>query len=162
MRPRLTDDRSQEARLCLLAAAVGLGAMVGAGLMRTSGSVIDEMPFPWLVLALWAFGGVHVLLSANVASELVTSIPRTGGIFVPVRAAFGDSMGLLAGWVTYLSYRRGGRLLVDCLRRLPGDPAAVTCRLHRTCGLHVPSSPSLPFICWAYAKAAWPRPSAAV
>jgi APA family basic amino acid/polyamine antiporter len=93
------------------AAAVGLGGMVGAGLMRTSGSVLDEVPFPWLVLALWALGGVHVLLSANVASELVTSIPKAGGIFVPVRAAFGDSMGLLVGWVTYLSYSAAGASL---------------------------------------------------
>lgn len=93
------------------AAAVGLGAMVGAGLMRTSGSVIDEVPVPWLVLGLWAFGGLHALLSSNVASELVTSIPKAGGIFVPVRAAFGDSMGLLAGWVTYLSYSAAGASL---------------------------------------------------
>ncbi len=93
------------------AAAVGVGGMVGAGLMRTSGSVLDEVPFPWLVLSLWAFGGVHALLSSNVASELVTSIPKAGGIFVPVRTAFGDSMGLLAGWVAYLSYSAAGASL---------------------------------------------------
>ncbi len=93
------------------AAAVGLGSMVGAGLMRTSGSVLDEVPIPWLVIGLWAFGGVHALLSSNVASELVTSLPRTGGIFVPVRAAFGDTMGLLAGWVTYLSVAAAGAAL---------------------------------------------------
>lgn len=106
-----TDGRLLKRLGFAFAAAVGLGAMVGAGLMRTSGSVIDAVPFPWLVLALWAFGGLHVLLSANVASELVTSIPKTGGIFVPVRAAFGDSMGLLAGWVTYLSYGAAGASL---------------------------------------------------
>ncbi len=93
------------------AAAVGLGSMIGVGLMRTSGSVIDEVPYPWLVIALWAFGGVHALLSSNVASELVTSMPKTGGIFVPVRAAFGDSMGLLAGWVMYLSVGAAGASL---------------------------------------------------
>ena len=107
----LTDGRLLKRLGFAFAAAVGLGAMVGAGLMRTSGSVIDEVPLPWLVLALWTFGGVHVLLSANVASELVTSIPKTGGVFVPVRAAFGDSMGLLAGWVAYLSYGAAGASL---------------------------------------------------
>jgi len=85
------------------AAAVGLGSMVGAGLMRTSGAVVDQVPDPWLVVALWALGGLHILLAANVASELVTTIPKAGGIFVPVRAAFGDSMGLLVGWAMYLS-----------------------------------------------------------
>lgn len=85
------------------AAAVGLGSMVGAGLMRTSGAVVDQVPDPWLVIALWALGGLHILLAANVASELVTTIPKAGGIFVPVRAAFGDSMGLLVGWAMFLS-----------------------------------------------------------
>jgi len=107
----ITDGRLLKRLGFAFAAAVGLGAMVGAGLMRTSGSVIDEVPYPWLVLALWALGGVHALLSSNVASELVTSIPKTGGIFVPVRAAFGDSMGLLAGWVMYLSYGAAGASL---------------------------------------------------
>lgn len=128
------------------AAAVGLGAMVGAGLMRTSGTVLDEVPFPWLVLALWALGGVHVLLSANVASELVTSIPKAGGIFIPVRVAFGDSMGLLAGWVTYLSYcAAGAALSIVCadfltilLPQLAGYTAPVACLfLLPVVGLHL-------------------------
>jgi APA family basic amino acid/polyamine antiporter len=97
------------------AAAIGLGAVIGAGLMRTSGSVIDEVPLAWLVILLWALGGVHVMLAANVASELVTSIPKAGGIFVPVRAAFGDSMGLLSGWASYLSYvAAGASLAIVC------------------------------------------------
>ena len=97
------------------AAAIGLGAVIGAGLMRTSGSVIDEVPLAWLVILLWALDGVHVMLAANVASELVTSIPKAGGIFVPVRAAFGDSMGLLSGWASYLAYvAAGASLAIVC------------------------------------------------
>ena len=56
------------------AAAVGLGSMIGAGLMRTSGSVIDEVPYPWLVIALWAFGGVHALLLAFIAADPVSAL----------------------------------------------------------------------------------------
>jgi amino acid transporter len=70
------------------ALAIGIGSVIGAGIMRTTGPVVDQVPAMWLVLGLWAFGGLHVLLAANVASELVTAIPRTGGVFVPVRAAF--------------------------------------------------------------------------
>lgn len=126
-------------------AAVGLGAMVGAGLMRTSGSVVGEVPLPWLVLCLWALGGLHALLSSNVASELVTAIPRTGGIFGPVRAAFGDSMGLLAGWVTFLSYgAAGASLSIVCadflailLPAIADHTAAVACLfLLAIVGLH--------------------------
>lgn len=142
----VTDGRLLKRLGFAFAAAVGLGAMVGAGLMRTSGSVLDEVPFPWLVLALWALGGVHVLLSSNIASELVTSIPKAGGIFVPVRAAFGDSMGLLAGWVTYLSYcAAGAALSIVCadflsilLPQLAGYTAPVACLfLFPVIGLHL-------------------------
>ncbi len=93
------------------ALAIGVGAVIGAGIMRTPGPVIDQVPAMWVALGLWAFGGVHVLLAANVASELVTAIPRTGGVFVPVRAAFGESMGLLAGWVNWLAYVAAGAAL---------------------------------------------------
>lgn len=85
------------------ALAVSVGNVIGSGIMRTPGLVADQVPVAWMVLALWALGGLHVLLSANVASELVTSLPRAGGTYVPVRAAFGDSMGLLSGWTDWLS-----------------------------------------------------------
>lgn len=85
------------------ALAVSVGNIIGSGIMRTPGLVADQVPVVWMLLGLWALGGVHVLLSANVASELATSIPKAGGSYVPVRAAFGESMGLLAGWTDWLS-----------------------------------------------------------
>lgn len=92
--------------MCLgiaFALAVSVGQVIGSGIMRTPGLVADQVPVVWMVLGLWALGGLHVLLSANVASELVTSLPKAGGTYVPVRAAFGESMGLLSGWTDWLS-----------------------------------------------------------
>jgi APA family basic amino acid/polyamine antiporter len=85
------------------ALAVSVGNVIGSGIMRTPGLVADQVPVVWMVLGLWALGGVHVLLSANVASELVGAIPKAGGAYVPVRAAFGDFAGLIAGWTDWLS-----------------------------------------------------------
>jgi amino acid transporter len=85
------------------ALAVSVGQVIGSGIMRTPGLVADQVPVIWMVLSLWALGGLHVMLSANVASELATSLPKAGGSYVPVRAAFGESMGLLAGWTDWLS-----------------------------------------------------------
>ena len=85
------------------ALAVSVGNIIGSGIMRTPGLVADQVPVVWMLLGLWALGGLHVLLSANVASELATSIPKAGGSYVPVRAAFGESMGLLCGWTDWLS-----------------------------------------------------------
>ena len=85
------------------ALAVSVGQVIGSGIMRTPGLVADQVPVIWMVLSLWALGGLHVMLSANVASELATSLPKAGGTYVPVRAAFGELMGLLAGWTDWLS-----------------------------------------------------------
>lgn len=85
------------------ALAVSVGQVIGSGIMRTPGLVADQVPAVWMVLLLWALGGLHVLLSANVASELATSLAKAGGTYVPVRAAFGESMGLLAGWTDWLA-----------------------------------------------------------
>jgi len=85
------------------ALAIGIGGVIGAGIMRTTGPVVDQVPVIWIAVGLWVLGGLHVLLSANIASELATAIPKAGGLFVPVRIAFGDSMGLLAGWTYWLA-----------------------------------------------------------
>lgn len=85
------------------ALAVSVGNIIGSGIMRTPGLVADQVPSAWLVIALWLFGGLHALLLANVASELITSLPKTGGTLVPVRAAFGETMGLLSGWSEWLA-----------------------------------------------------------
>ncbi len=85
------------------ALAVSVGQVIGSGIMRTPGLVADQVPVLWMILSLWALGGVHAMLSANVASELATAIPKAGGAYVPLRAAFGESMGLLSGWTDWLS-----------------------------------------------------------
>jgi len=85
------------------ALAVSVGNIIGSGIMRTPGEVADEVPVVWMVIGLWALGGLHVLLSANIVAELITKLPKAGGAYVPVRAAFGESMGLLCGWTDWLS-----------------------------------------------------------
>lgn len=85
------------------ALAVSVGNVIGSGIMRTPGEVADQVPVAWMVIGLWVLGGLHVMLSANVASELITKLPKAGGSYVPVRAAFGESMGLLCGWTDWLS-----------------------------------------------------------
>ncbi|WP_427964950.1 APC family permease [Altererythrobacter sp.] len=85
------------------ALAIGMGNVIGAGIMRTPGGVVDNIPSMPIVMGLWLLGGLHCLLLANIASELITAIPKVGGNYVPVRFVFGDSLGLLAGWADWLS-----------------------------------------------------------
>ena len=78
--------------------AIGFGGVVGGGLLKTSGSVAGLVPEPWLIVALWTACSLHSFLGANVVAELMTALPRNGGLFVIARRAFGDFGGLIVGW----------------------------------------------------------------
>lgn len=99
------DSRGHLLRVLGLAfgVAVGVGSMIGGGILRTPGSVLDHVPVPAIALTLWAVAGLHSLLQANVIAEVMTAVPKSGGLFVPARAAFGTSAGLLIGWTDWLS-----------------------------------------------------------
>lgn len=86
------------------ALAVGVGTVIGGGILRTPAVVFDAVPHAGLALTLWAAVGLHCMLQANVVSELMTALPRAGGLFVPARAAFGEPGGLLVGWTDWLGY----------------------------------------------------------
>lgn len=86
------------------AVAVGLGSVIGGGILRTPASVMDVVPHAGVALALWIAVGIHALLQGNVVCELMTAIPKSGGMLVPARAAFGAPGGLLVGWSDWLSY----------------------------------------------------------
>ena len=86
------------------AIAVGVGAVIGGGILRTPATVMASVPLIWLALSLWVIVGVHALLEANVIAELMTALPRSGGLFVPARAAFKESGGLLVGWTDWLGW----------------------------------------------------------
>lgn len=77
--------------------AVGIGSMIGAGILRTPGSVALAVPSYWCIIGLWGFAGLHALLSANIFAELFTAVPCAGGPYVPVRQAFGELPALLVG-----------------------------------------------------------------
>jgi APA family basic amino acid/polyamine antiporter len=82
--------------------AVSVGSMIGGGILRTPGSVLNHVPLVGVALALWVLGGVHALLGANVVSEVMTAVPRSGGLFVVAQRAFGPAGGLLVGWTDWL------------------------------------------------------------
>jgi APA family basic amino acid/polyamine antiporter len=77
--------------------------MVGGGILRAPGAVVGHVGLPAVALALWMAAGLHGLLSANIIAEVMTVVPRSGGLFVPVRAAFGRPAGLLIGWTDWLN-----------------------------------------------------------
>ncbi|HMI41312.1 MAG TPA: APC family permease [Sphingomicrobium sp.] len=83
--------------------AVGIGTIIGGGILRTPGAVAAEIPSFWWIIGLWLFGAVHAWLGANLSAELFTSVPKAGGMYVPVRRAFGDLPAMVVGWSDVLN-----------------------------------------------------------
>jgi APA family basic amino acid/polyamine antiporter len=78
-----------------------VGSMIGAGILTTSGTILRETGNPSALLGLWVLGGLLALCGALTVAELATTLPRSGGDYVFVRAAFGRGAGFVSGWATF-------------------------------------------------------------
>jgi basic amino acid/polyamine antiporter, APA family len=77
--------------------AVSIGGTVGSGILRTPGEIAAQLRSPWLILAVWVFGGVYAFYATLAVTELATMLPREGGWYVYAREAFGEYAGFLVG-----------------------------------------------------------------
>lgn len=82
--------------------AVVIGTTIGSGVFRKPGTIAALVPDPRLVVALWVFFGLVMLCGALTLAELVALFPRTGGIYVFLRAAYGDAAAFVFGWLYLL------------------------------------------------------------
>lgn len=81
--------------------AVTIGNTIGAGILRTPGSVAEQLPSTGWYLAVWIAGGLYALLGAVSLAELGAMLPRSGGLYVFARHALGRYAGFLVGWVDW-------------------------------------------------------------
>src|SRR6266540_1389780 len=89
------------------AVAVLVGSTIGSGIFRTPAGVaqrIDDVP---LFLLAWVVGGVAVLCGALTYSELAAAFPRSGGVYVFLREAFGPLPAFLFVWAELWVIRPG-------------------------------------------------------
>src|SRR3989449_428468 len=112
------------------AVAVVVGSTIGSGIFRPPASIaqrVDDVP---LFLLSWVLGGVVTLCGALTYAELAAMFPRSGGIYVFIREAFGPLPAFLFGWGELLIIRPGayGAISITSsaytLRVLGLDPAA--------------------------------------
>jgi basic amino acid/polyamine antiporter, APA family len=93
-------------RLGLLSAvAVVVGSTIGSGIFRTPAVVADRIEVLWLFAAAWLLGGAVALAGALTYAELSAMMPRSGGVYVYLREAFGPLPAFLFGWAQLLVLR---------------------------------------------------------
>ena len=108
-----------------------IGSTIGSGIFRTPALVaqkIDDVP---LFLLAWVIGGAVAICGALTYAELAAKFPRSGGIYVFLREAFGPLPAFLFGWAELLIIRPGAYGAIGitsagyALRAVGRDPAGI-------------------------------------
>ena len=79
--------------------ALIVGTVIGSGIFRTPASIAKVSQDPFLIMVLWVAVGGLTLCGALCLAELGTLLPRTGGTYVYLRAAYGDAAAFVFGWL---------------------------------------------------------------
>ena len=86
---------------------IAVGSCIGSGIFVTPAQIVSAVPNATLVLAVWTLGGVIALTGALTFSELGGMFPKSGGVYVYLREAYGDFVGFLYGWAILLVINTG-------------------------------------------------------
>lgn len=80
------------------AVAVVVGYVIGSGIYLKPGNIAAEVGDFRIIIAAWVTGGVLCFLGALSFAELAVMMPRAGGLYVYLGAAFGRPVAFLFGW----------------------------------------------------------------
>lgn len=86
---------------------IAVGSCIGSGIFVTPQQIADAVPNATLFLAVWALGSLVALAGALTFSELGGMFPKSGGVYVYLREAYGDIAGFLYGWIILLVVNTG-------------------------------------------------------
>ena len=84
-------------------AALVVASVVGAGIFTVPSYVAGLAGSPLMIVSLWLGGGLLALAGALCYAELATRFPRGGAEYVYLREAFGDTIGFLSGWTSFIA-----------------------------------------------------------
>jgi APA family basic amino acid/polyamine antiporter len=82
--------------------AVIVGITIGSGIFRKPQTLAGLVPEAPVILGLWVAFGLVSLCGALALAELCSMLPRTGGAYVFVHAAYGDAAAFVFGWLYLL------------------------------------------------------------
>ncbi len=85
------------------ALALVAGSMLGIGIFIAPPVVAQHVQSPLWFLLLWAAGGLAALCGALCVAELGAMMPRAGGEYPYLRAAYGPGVAFATGWLQLLA-----------------------------------------------------------
>jgi APA family basic amino acid/polyamine antiporter len=112
IRPHVLTASSDEG----LVRAIGLGSailfvvgsVIGSGIFLTTGIMAATVPSASLLLLAWTLGGVLAISGGLTYAEMGAMFPRSGGVYVFLKEAYGPLPAFLYGWAALLVVVSGG------------------------------------------------------
>jgi APA family basic amino acid/polyamine antiporter len=84
------------------ATALVVGSMIGTGVFFKAAIMAQQVGSPGMVMAAWLVAGVMSLAGALTFAELGGMLPKAGGEYAYIRAAYGDLWAFLDGWMRFV------------------------------------------------------------
>jgi len=84
------------------------GSVIGSGIFLTTGNMAVSIPSAPLLLMAWTLGGVLSIAGGLTYAEMGAMFPRSGGVYVFLKEAFGPLPGFLYAWAALLVVISGG------------------------------------------------------
>jgi APA family basic amino acid/polyamine antiporter len=114
--PHTSNDHSGPAlarRLGLFdATMIVMGGIIGSGIFMNPYVVARQVTTPFLILLVWALGGLIALAAAFIWAELAALRPAVGGQYAYLREAYHPLVAFLYGWGLLLVIQTGGMAAV--------------------------------------------------
>ena len=82
--------------------ALIVGITIGSGIFRTPPTIAGLVPHPLVIMGLWTAFGLISICGALAIAELSSLLPQAGGVYVFLRAAYGDAAAFVFGWLYVL------------------------------------------------------------
>ena len=115
--------------------AIGLGAMIGAGVFILTGIAAGQAG-PALILV-FALNGIIAIIIGACYAELASAMPRAGGPYYWLKVAIGPRWGFFAGWMSWFAN------ILACSLYALGFGAFAAKLLDGCCGSFLPASQPL-------------------
>jgi APA family basic amino acid/polyamine antiporter len=94
------------------ATMIVMGGIIGSGIFINPYVVARQVHTQFLILGVWALGGLLALAAAFIWAELASRRPDVGGQYAYLREAFHPAVAFLYGWVLLLVIQTGGMAAV--------------------------------------------------
>ena len=94
------------------ATMIVMGGIIGSGIFINPYVVARQVTTPFLILGVWAAGGLIALAAAFIWAELAALRPEVGGQYAYLRDAYHPLVAFLYGWGLLLVIQTGGMAAV--------------------------------------------------